>query len=147
MKLPVIFLIIISFSKISFGQELAKNGLPLNAKAIILDSDKNYEDLFWITSKVLFDQEYEIKQANKDIGIIQTELKNVKGGWYLRLSLSVSEGFVKILGYTKVLRDDNDQVINYGMKGSLNLMAFDEMSRIANAIPNTGVRYEFQKGF
>lgn len=120
---------------------LAKNGLPKNAKVIALESELEGDKLFESVARILFDQGYEINSSDKHTGIIQTDNKNVKAGWYLRISISVSGKSARLRGNTYLPRLSDDELINYGMKGSLNLMAFSEMARIAKLIPHTSIEY------
>lgn len=136
----LLFLILASRA---FSQDvpLAKNNLPKNAKIILLESDQTKDALFESVARVLFDNGYEMKSSDKNTGIIQTDNKNVKGGWYLRLSISISESSVRVRGNTFIPRLIDDELKNYGMKGSLNLIAFSEMDRIAKLIPHTKINY------
>lgn len=140
----IIFSIVVLIPCVSFAQNdraLAKNGLPKNAKIITLSSDQTKNELFEATARVLFDNGYEVKNSDKDTGIIQTDNKSIKGGWHLRLSISVTDKSVRVRGNIYIPRMMDDDLENYGMRGSLNLLAFSEMDRIAKLIPHNSIEY------
>ena len=122
-------------------QKLAKNGFPLRATSIAVTSTE--EKLFALVASILFDNSYEIKFSDKDMGIIQTDYRSVKGNWKVKFSFSIKDNIVRIQGKSFTPGLSDSQIINYGMKGSLNLMAFQEMERVAELIPHSKLEYGF----
>ena len=140
--LPILYFALLPLAGLAQENQLARNGLPKNAKIITLKTELEGDKLFESVARVLFDEGYEIKSSDKNTGIIQTDNKNVRAGWCLRLSISINGPSAKIRGNTYLPRLSDDELVNYGMKGSLNLMAFSEMDRIAKLIPHTSIEYQ-----
>lgn len=124
-------------------QKLAKNGLPLNATSIVLTTttDKTFASI----ASILFDNFYDIKYSDKDLGILQTDYRIVSGSWKINLSIMMKDNTVRIQGRMYVSNMIDGQISNYGMKNSMNLLAFEEMQRMAELIPHSKLEYGFIK--
>ncbi len=141
--LTFLFLFIVSTSYGQDGVKVGKNGAPQKATAIIVKSTIDESKIFSNIASILIDNAYDIKFSDINVGVIQTEPRNIKGGIGLKVYASVRGNTVRLTGKVFVGSSDEGQVGNYGMKGSPNIVAFDELMRISKIIPQSSVEYDF----
>lgn len=136
-KYLLFFLLVASTA---FGQaKLAKNGIPYRARAIVVKTDLPADKLFDVTAKTIFKNGFQIKQSTEAIGLIQTEHKKVKGGWWLKVIATVDGNTVKFEGMAAGQRYAGVTLVN--KKRNKHKFAFEAMNEVARAIPHTSIEY------
>ena len=136
MRYLLLFLLI---SAASFGQKLSKNGIPYRANAIVVKTDLPADKLFDVTAKTLFKNGFQIKVSTEAIGLIQTEHKKVKGGWWLKVIATVDGNTVKFEGLAAGQRYAGTKLVN--KKRNKHKFAFEAMNEVALSIPHTSIEY------
>jgi hypothetical protein len=144
MKIYLLFSFLM-ISLVCYSQDvpkIGKNGLPLDSKIISLSSDLRKDELFSAAGKVLFENGYELKSSDQNIGMIQTDDHIVKGSIRIRLSVSVEDGAAKVRGRVIVPGAINNDLLNLKGMNGIYLLAFSEMDRIAKLIPHSSIKYQ-----
>lgn len=121
------------------AQKVAKNGIPYRAKAILVKTDLPADKLFDVTAKTLFKNGFQIKVSTEAIGLIQTEHKKVRGGWWLKVIATVEGSTVKFEGLAAGQRYAGTKLVN--KKRNKHKFAFESMNEVATAIPHTSIEY------
>jgi hypothetical protein len=142
-KNKLFLIVLILFTLPSFAQsklELAKNGLPKDARVIVINTDNNPKQ-FERIAEILFTEGYEIRKKDQESGIIQTSFKRIKGGWHVKLLIGYTSESIKIRGDCSADRVGGHEITNTGGKNSLKQIGFMEMDRIAKKFPSIKVDY------
>lgn len=126
-------------SSVAMAQKVAKNGIPYRAKAILVKTDLPADKLFDVTAKTLFKNGFQIKVSTEAIGLIQTEHKKVRGGWWLKVIATVEGSTVKFEGLAAGQRYAGTKLVN--KKRNKHKFAFESMNEVATAIPHTSIEY------
>lgn len=134
-----ILLLLLLVAPGAMAQKLAKNGIPYRAKSIIVKTELPADKLFDITAKTLFKDGFQIKVSTEAIGLIQTEHKKVKGGWWLKVIATVDGNTVKFEGLAAGQRYAGTKLVN--KKRNKHKFAFEAMNEVAMAIPHTSIEY------
>jgi len=135
-------LLLLSF--LSFGtlhSALSQDEAPKGSTIALITVAMGNFDLFKELGPILTSNGYEIKFCNKDMGIIQTEYRTLKGSWMSRYTFCVRGGLIQMIGSTMTGVTGVSPVINIGMKGSLNKLGFEEMVRLAKLIPSQRIEF------
>ncbi|WP_026629870.1 hypothetical protein [Dyadobacter alkalitolerans] len=133
------FLVLLTISKLSAQDP------PKNAKVIIVSTDTTQlTDVYRALARHLIDQGYALAKTDKELGLINTERKAVKGSIELRILTSIRRKEVHFTGKHFLSRFDKSEsdIVNFGMRGSLNKITFNELDKVAKSLPNVSVRYE-----
>lgn len=118
--------------------------IPQNANTIIITDTLLQAQLYNKVSEVLFESGYGILNSNKETGIITTTDKPFQKG-KIRLNLMVKDNKIILRGdydmgislnYGGVSTELNwTQIQHYGMKKSPNIIAWNEMQKVSDALP------------
>lgn len=143
MKNMFLIIICISLSFSSLAQDI-----PKKAKSIVISvAETDQEKVYKLLASHLVENGYTIQTADKDLGIINTELRKFgKYAWEVRISASILGNKIKFTGKQFLPDyDKSEQSIQYiGVKGAMYKASFDEVNRVATSFPNTGIEYSFQ---
>lgn len=140
MKLILLFaLLLAELEGVAQDVKLAKNGLPKDAKMILLTSNESTDNLYKATARALFERGYSIKSSDPSLGIIQTGHKQVKGGWWLQVLVSVEGNSVKFKGRAAGQRYGGKELANSG--SNRYIFAFEDLNELAKSIPHTKIEY------
>lgn len=136
---------ILAFLILATVTTLSAQEAPKDSKVIIVTVDTTQrEDLYKTLAQHLIDQGYALDKTDKDLGLISTERKAAKGSIELRIFASIRRNEIRFTGKQFLIGFDKSEsdIVNFGMKGSMNKITFNELHRVAKSMPNIALRYE-----
>lgn len=123
---------------------ICKAQIPQNANTIIITDTLHKDQLYSKVTEVLFEAGYGILNSDKESGTITTTDKPFQKG-KIKLVLLVKDNKVILRGdydmgitvdYGGVTTSFNwTQIQHYGMKKSPNIIAWNEMQKVSDALP------------
>jgi hypothetical protein len=129
---------------LNYTPEKKVGDIPKKANTIIIADSLPKMELYAKISDLLFENGYGILSSDKELGNITTTEKSFKNG-VVKLTFLIKDNRILMRGH---YRDDFTldlggvssgpewaEIKYYGMKKSITMNAWDEMSKFANAIP------------
>lgn len=124
----------------------AQQAVPKNANTIFITDSLDFEQNYNTISELLFTNGYGIFNADKSLGTITTNEKPLKNG-SVRLIIMVKDNRIIIKGqvnanmemslYGVTSKSEWEQICYAGMKKSILMNAWNEMNKIAEALPGS----------
>ncbi|WP_254563178.1 hypothetical protein [Dyadobacter diqingensis] len=133
-------LLIVPFSQsTSFGQDIPKNVTTITLTVEESDPEKTYKAL----AAYLIEQGYIIERSDKDLLYINTEKRTLNNIWEVRIFATIKENKIRFTGkqFFPGFDRTESEIRNYGMKGSMAKMCFNELNRIAKSFSNSEIEY------
>lgn len=124
------------YSFLMFGL-LTNAQIPQKANMIIITGNESQQSCFKQVNEVLFENGYGILTSDSGTGTITTTDKSYKRG-NIKFTFLIKDNEVIVRGQYSTSFDSYAQwsdVIYKGMKGSPMLLAWEEMTKIADEIP------------
>lgn len=113
------------------------------ADRIILKGEYG-DDIYKETGQYLTDLGFIIESSDKDLGTIQTDMKNfTKGIWQynVRVNVSIRNGEVHFYGNTSNPMSGESEIENRGGNNSQMKNSFLKLEEIAKGFPHTAITY------
>lgn len=134
---PLFIVLLLSCTNVSLPAVNYSETLIPGADRIILTGEYS-EETFKELAQHLTSKGFVISEANSEIGIISTELKQFSKGltvFELRISASIFNDKISFVGTTSAGSSEYT-VVNKGMSGSPNKLSFDKLDEIVESFPH-----------
>ena len=127
-----------------FHLRLSAQSIPQDANTIIItipDSIKG--DAYRSLATLLTDQGFNIEKSDKELGYINTDRKEVKWNWEVRVIASIRDNKIRFTGKQFAAGyDKSESSIKYtGLKNAMYKTCFREVERVAKLFPHQSIEY------